>query len=127
MLKMQVSWFKAGTRAFSSELISNKNCEENKGHAKQSPNFGFVSAAVFENRKTREASYNVAWLSLDTLPNFKKKRSEENRSNKANTKNMSMHVASNIRISQTWKSFKNREMQAALRKWVAIGAWRLAI
>ena len=53
------------------------------------------------------------------LPDNSRVSSSE-RAGKAKAAAVSMHVASSIRISQTWKGLKDREMQAAIRKWVAI-------
>ena len=46
--------------------------------------------------------------------------SSSERASQAKAAAVSIHVASSIRISQTWRGLKDREMQAAMRKWVAI-------
>ena len=56
---------------------------------------------------------------LPLLPDSSRVSSSE-RAGKAKAAAVSMHVASSIRISQTWKGLKDREMQAAIRKWIAI-------
>ena len=56
---------------------------------------------------------------LPVLPKQSLTSSSE-RASQAKAAAVSMHVASSIRISQTWKGLKDREMQAAIRKWVAI-------